>query len=199
MSESFTPYRWPEANQIARERQTYEEAWSLPQYGDFSPGMAALPWFEAEVALRPGASICDLGCGTGKAGVALSAKGFDVTLADITPAGLVADAQELRFAQQVIWEPIPASYDYIYCCDVLEHVPTEWTMLAITQMLQAARIGVCLSVGLEPDAYGALVGIPLHLTVQPFTWWRDHLRMLGTLRASCDRVSHALFYVAPRP
>jgi CRISPR/Cas system-associated exonuclease Cas4 (RecB family) len=40
---------------------------------------------------------------------------------------------------------------------------------------------VFLGIALVPDQFGVWMGTPLHLTVQPFTWWRDSLKELGTV------------------
>jgi hypothetical protein len=88
--------------------------------------------------------------------------------------------------------------DWVYCCDVLEHVPPQFTMLAIDQMLRVARLGVFLSIALVPDQFGVWVGEALHQTVQPFVWWRDSLREVGEVVDARDLLIHGVYVVRPR-
>jgi hypothetical protein len=125
---------------------------------------------------------------------------------DLTPDGLTPEAQRLPFVEAVLWRdlqpavrafahPNRTTVDYIYCCDVLEHLPPQFTMLAIDQLLRVAQRGVFLSISLVPDNFGAWVGAPLHQTVQSFTWWRDGLAELGTVLEARDLLSTGLYWV----
>jgi hypothetical protein len=80
---------------------------------------------------------------------------------------------------------------------LLEHVDEAMTMLAIARMLEASTRGVFLSISLVPDQFGILVGRPLHLTVKPFTWWRDRIRELGTIAECRDLIDAGLYLVTP--
>lgn len=186
----------------ATETRRYELVWdSLPTYGDHSPGMLVLPMFLDLVGTTAlPASVVDLGCGSGRVGVALSAQGFDVTLADLTPQGLSPEAKALPFKTVCVWHglrrQLGVSYlDYVFCVDVLEHVPEALTMLAVDQMLRVAEGGVFLGVALVPDEFGVQVGETLHQTVKRFVWWRDMLRELGTVHDARDLVGRAVFWV----
>jgi hypothetical protein len=69
--------------------------------------------------------------------------------------------------------------DWVYCCDVMEHLPLPFTMLAVSRMLDVAENGVFLSIYLEPDVFGAMIGKPLHQSVQSFVQWRNQLAAIG--------------------
>jgi hypothetical protein len=88
--------------------------------------------------------------------------------------------------------------DHVYCCDVLEHLPTQFTMLAVDQILRITKVGAYFSVFFEQDGYGPWVGRYLHLTVQPFVWWRDALREMGDVVEARDCHEFGIFYVRPR-
>lgn len=185
----------------AMERALYDEVLALEHYGDFSPGVAYLPAF-LDMIGRPrldGLRVLDAGCATGRGAIALAEAGAEVTLCDLTPSGLVPEAAAWPFVQACLWtDELLArapDVDYVVCCDVLEHVPPQFTMLAVHQLLRVAREAVFLSIALVPDNFGAWVGRALHQTVQPYPWWRDSLRELGTVVEARDLGSVGLFLV----
>jgi hypothetical protein len=91
--------------------------------------------------------------------------------------------------------PNRTRFDYVYCTDVLEHIPPQFTMLVIDQLLRVAHKGLFLNVSLVPDSFGMWVGEPLHQTVEGFVWWRDSLRELGTVVEARDLIQSAVFLV----
>lgn len=188
---------------FAREAAHYADVFdAVAAYRSFSPGLEYLPVFLEQVGAQRG-TLLDAGCGTGRAGLKLSELGFDVTLFDCTDAGLDPEARGLRFEQGNLWGKLPRPprwvlYDYAYCCDVLEHIPTAFAMLVVANLLRSVYRGVFLSIALTPDAFGAWTGRPLHLTVQNFSWWRDNLRELGRVREARDFLTTGIYYVEPR-
>jgi SAM-dependent methyltransferase len=196
---------------LATERATYDEVWhGISDYADYSPGESYLPIFLEHVGAEgKGRTVLDVGAGSGKASVKLVEDGFKVRMVDITNAGLIPEAQSLPYADACIWHdlaPVARAFghpnrtraDYVYCCDVLEHVPEQFTMLAIDQMLRVAKHGLFLSVALRPDDMGVWIGKHLHQTVQQFVWWRDSLKELGTVIEARDMIVTATFFVAPK-
>lgn len=191
----------------ARERQVYEEIWAVEAYGQHSPGEAYVDAFLAMSGAIGSQSVLDAGCGSGKGALALRSKGFvDVRLCDLTADGLVDDARSLPFTEACLWHHLSSQLgylaggkvDYVYCCDVLEHIPTAFTMLVVSRLLEVARRGVFLSIALVPDVFGAWVGTPLHQTVESFVWWRDHVKELGHLVECRDYQQTGLYLVEPR-
>lgn len=189
-----------------RERDTYAEMWTHDQYAGHSPGEQVLPLF-LDMAQIPASqqwpgSVLDAGCGSGKGTLALVERGFAVTACDLVDARVPeAIGVTVPFHQACLWQdlrPLTGFTDYVYCCDVLEHIPPEFTMLTITRLLQVARKGVFLHISLVPDGFGAYVGKALHQSVFPFTWWRDRLKELGDLVECRDLVSSGVYYMRPR-
>lgn len=187
----------------AREREQYSNLWqSVSRYGDHAPGEGYVDLFMAMSGAQSG-TVLDAGCGSGKGAIALDARGFDVAMTDLTGDGLTEEAAGLSaFAPSCLWRPIAdqlgspyRTFDWVYCCDVLEHVPTEYTLLTIARLLEVARQGVFLSIALVPDHFGLWVGKPLHQTVQPFTWWRDRIRGIGRLIECRDLLMTGLYLV----
>tara|TARA_R110000868_G_scaffold78701_18_gene224264 strand:- start:663 stop:1259 length:597 start_codon:yes stop_codon:yes gene_type:complete len=193
------------SNILSTERATYEQAFSVDAYSAYSPGEKYVPAFLAMAGLRQDdvglTKVLDAGCGSGKGGLALRKAGCAVTLCDFVDerSPEVRDHHALPFHQiETLWSPIPlGTFDYVYCTDVLEHVPPEFTMLTIARMLEVSRQGVFLSIALVPDGFGVWIGKSLHQTVRGFTWWRDNIATLGRIVECRDLLQTGLFYVEP--
>jgi SAM-dependent methyltransferase len=181
---------------LASERETYAQMWSaVEDYSAHAPGEQYLPLF-LQVA-QPPASVLDAGTGSGKGALALICNGFAVKACDFTDAGYRG---EVPFEQACLWSDLShvGRFDWVYCTDVLEHIPPQFTMLAIDQMLKVAKQGLFLTVSLVPDSFGVWAGKSLHQTVQPFTWWKDSLAEVGTVVEARDLISNAVFVVRPK-
>lgn len=186
---------------LAAERALYQDIWtSVEDYAAHAPGEMYLPIFLSLVGEPNGVTVLDAGTGSGKGALALVRAGFDVRLCDVTDAGLVDDATALPFTNACLWHDLSAigPVEYVYCTDVLEHVPPQFTMLAIRNLLAIANRGVFLTVSLVPDNFGVWAGKSLHQSVFPFTWWRDSLAEIGTVVDARDLVNNAVFLVEPR-
>lgn len=201
-------------SRIKDQQQTlYKDVWGrVEAYDRFSPGATHLPFF-LQHASPPG-TVLDAGCGNGAGAVALANAGFTVAMCDITitekalMTGLLAhevclwDAGDMSCLPYLCHIANDAfvdedKVDYTYCCDVLEHIPPEWTMLVIQNLLSITKKGLFLSIALVPDKFGLWVGEPLHRTVQPFVWWRDNLRELRSNVQARDLLQTGIFFVQP--
>jgi SAM-dependent methyltransferase len=146
-------------------------------------------------------SVLDAGCGTGRGALALQKLGFDVTLCDLTRNGLTASAEVLPFHETALWanlKRIVGFKEWVYCCDVLEHLPTPFVMLAVSRLLEVCRRGAFFSIGLNQDNFGVWVGKPLHQTVLSFQDWRDALGEVGTLVECRDLHSVGVYLLQPK-
>ncbi len=184
---------------IQQERETYESIWAMNAYREASsPGQMFVQMFTEMAKPRAGASILDAGCGGGKGAIALAEQGFDVSMCDLTNAGLDAGAMRFPFVQVPLWDkltPHVGFKDYAYCCDVLEHIPPQFTMLVVSRLLEVARKGVFLSISLMPDQHGVWVGRPLHLSIQTFPQWRDQLNTIGKVVECRDLLNTGVYFV----
>ena len=182
----------------ALEKQKYEKVWKIPSYRDHSPGDTMVKKFLEICRPYPNASVIDLGCGTGRASLKLKRAGLNVTGLDITGKALTRTArQKIPFTEAPLWSDWVGMYDFGFCCDVMEHIPIEYTMAALQRMHMNCR-EVFLHICLVPDSFGKMIGEPLHLTVMPFDWWLSHLQELGDVKDARDLVHNGLFHVRRR-
>lgn len=200
------------ADLVQQETAKYADLWvGVPSYAHASPGAQLVPLFLDMAGLTKDIlhryTVLDAGCGSGKGALALHAAGFpEVRLCDLTDAGLVEDAKPFRFHPTCLWDDLRvtcryvegSAFDYVYCCDVLEHIPPQFTMLVVSRLLEVARHGVFLSISLVPDVMGVWVGQTLHQTVQSFVWWRDSLAAVGDVIAARDLLTSGAYLVRPK-
>jgi SAM-dependent methyltransferase len=181
-------------------RRTYEDMWACDQYAAMSPGAQYVPVFRDMTQAESFSPILDAGCGSGKGLLALEAAGFArVRGCDVTDAGLLPQARRFVFHTQCLWEPMQGEMvDWVYCTDVLEHIPVAFTMLVVSRLLEVSLMGVFLSISFVPDAMGHWIGKPLHETVMPFVWWRDQLATVGELVEARDLLQGGAFLVRAR-
>ena len=175
----------------AAEFEKYERMWSVPEYSDYSPGETLVDTFMEMTGAQKGDSVIDLGCGTGRATSALQEKGLRATGFDITPKGL---QETIHFRQGCLWRKIGGQYDHGYCCDVMEHIPIEFTMLVLHQ-ISLVTPNLFLQICNIPDGFGRAIGEPLHLSVMPFQWWKAHLESFGEVLDARDLLTSSVFHV----
>ena len=174
-----------------KEADKYATIWEVPGYRDISPGEQYVDAFIKSVNLPAGASVIDLGCGAGAGGKALQSHFEVVHFLDLVKVNEDLDP----FIEQPLWKPIPLSYDFGYCCDVMEHLPTGYVCMVLHNIMEACD-EVFFSIALVPDHYGEFIGEELHLTVRPFTWWRELLKEFGELKDARDISHTGIFRVA---
>lgn len=177
------------------ERDKYASIWNIDDYSIFSPGKMYVEMFFDIANPSAGQSVLDVGAGAGAATRELKNRGLSVQGFDITTEGW--KHEDIRLLTGCIWRDLPKAsppYDFVYCCDVMEHIPTEFTALSVNEMLGTGAKGF-FSISFQHDHYGDFINAPLHLTVQPFRWWRDMLRELGTVYEARDLLGDGVFFV----
>lgn len=185
------------ADGAAQERAKYAEIWGIEAYQKaHSPGEENVDRFMKVMQPQQGKSLLDIGCGAGRAGLAFKERGLNIGWLDITSAALDPRVDVSQFIESPLWGRWPGGlhYDYGYCCDVMEHIPTEYVMLSVERILAACDVA-WLQISNLPDQFGALIGEPLHLTVQPFNWWKVRLATVGTIIDARDLCGMSLFVV----
>lgn len=170
------------------ERKKYEAVWSHDTYRHYSPGETMIPL--ARDFLRKPGTLVDIGCGTGRASLKWSKK-HRVTMLDFADN---APEVDLPFINTNIFGKWPKdAWDYGYCCDVLEHLPEDKVEKALINIRRHCN-KVFFTIHFDQDQLGSLVGHPLHLTVKPFTWWRDKLKEHFELKDARDLIGMGAFY-----
>jgi len=177
------------------ETDKYERAVDIPRYHVTSPGHDLIHTFAKISGCRSGETLIDFGCGPGKASRDLASEyGLKVSMFDLTPDALVDDCKHLPFYKGSLWRDLPGPAKYGYCCDVMEHLPEEFCLLAIKNMLEQCEY-VFMNISNVPENFGPSVGEIFHLTVQSYVWWRDHLREICEVIEARDLLLSTIFYV----
>lgn len=169
------------------EKRKYEKMWTNEPYRATSPGYDSVSDFLSYIKNKKGSadSLIDFGCGSGVAAIPFLEVGFKVSLVDIAENCLNENIHALTFLYPELitfflaplWE-LPCSLgksDWIYCIDVLEHLPPERVDKALSEMASKTKKGGALQVFLLDEEMGARVGETLHLTIKPLDWWLDKI------------------------
>jgi hypothetical protein len=171
------------------EREIYRQMWARPEYRAVAPGEQCASLFMAQARPKKGATVLDMGCGTGRGALSLAFfGGLNVTMLDFADNCLDDDirpmletqAHALRFVQADLTKPLPASAEYGYCTDVLEHIPPAQVDAVLDNTLKAAQ-HVFYQISTVDDVCGALIGHALHLSVHPYEWWLKKFNERGCL------------------
>ena len=155
------------------EADKYRRIWERDEYRKISPGM-----MEAERALtllymQPEQTLIDFGAGTGRATAFFRDKGLDVLAVDFAENALETS---VPFVNACLWDmPEGLSAELGYCCDVMEHIPTEKVADVLTGIRSRITGAVYFRIATRPDKMGKLIKSRLHLTVQSGEWWRRQL------------------------
>jgi len=183
-----------------QERDKYHEIWTtVPEYRINSPGLKNVERFMKIMRPNEGYTIIDIGSGECKAGLEFEKFGLRSWYLDITDAAKPEEIKKEKFILSPLWGnwkyPHSGSkWDYGFCCDVLEHIPPEYTMLCLANIIKNCQIS-WLQIALVEDVMGEAIGDVLHLTVRPFDWWLTRLGTLGTVLEARDLLETGLYVV----
>ena len=179
------------------EAEKYGKIWQVPSYRNYSPGDSFSVLFPRDVTP---ASIVDIGCGTGRVMLKFLKKGFRPYLLDIAPNCLDKEVEEKlgkNFEVANLWENwgrLDFLFHYGFCCDVMEHIPTEKVDSFLYQISNHCKY-VFFSICNVEDGFGKEIGEELHLTVKPFLWWRDKMEEMGEILDGRDLLTNSVFFV----
>ena len=167
------------------EQEKYEKLWGgHPAYRAVAPGQLHADKFLEFAKPTAQQTIIDYGCGTGRGALAIQRGcGAAVTMLDFADNCLDRQVakqlgERFRFCRHDLTKPLSEVADLGYCTDVMEHVPPQDVDKVLTNIGTAAK-KVYFAISTVPDVMGALVGEPLHLTVESPFWWHDKLKEVG--------------------
>ena len=187
------------------EKDLYKMMWERPEYRVVAPGENIAHEFLKQAKPKPGATVLDLGCGTGRGGLNLAFfGGMDVTMVDFAGNCLDADIvpmletqkHAIRFVEADLSEPLPVKAAYGYCTDVMEHIRPHHVDRVIDNCLAACQ-HVFFQISTVDDICGVLIGHKLHLSVHPYKWWLQKFKEKDcVIHWSQETENTCLFYVS---
>lgn len=172
--DGLLPHMWRTPAADLDEKAKYKRMWSFDAYRVMSPAEQIVDFIDQHAPHR-NCIVIDFGCGTGRAMVELTKRGFHVIGVDFADNCRDEAAKELPFLEWDLSLPCPLRAPYGYCCDVMEHIPPE-QIDAVLRTLRDSAETVLFRIEYEPDRMGKLIGAKLHLTVQPEAWWLAKLK-----------------------
>lgn len=181
----------------AEEKAKYQKMWGFDSYRERSPGMRHLADALHRLKPIPNSSIVDLGCGTGRVSAALQAQGFNVTAVDI--AANACTEFDGEFISACLWL-LPADmgrFEYGFCADVLEHVPTDRIPLTLQKISEHVEL-VYFQIANFVCHEGDKIGEHLHLTVKPLAWWKAELQQYFDVIEAVANPKHHVFVCKSR-
>lgn len=186
-------------NTVEKEKDKYRRMWEVSHYKETSPGLLLSELFVEISNCKSGESLIDLGCGEGVAGKFFrDYKNLDVEFLDLVRVlSEEVDNGSVKFWETALWYHdwiLPNKRKYAYCCDVLEHIPTEYTMLCLSNIIRSSEYSF-LNISTTDDHMGRFIGESLHLTVKPYEWWKERVEEFGEIIDARDFVNAAIFYV----
>lgn len=156
------------------ERLKYEQMWSVDTYRNVSCGLRNVDEAVEKLGMKPGATLADFGCGTGRCVKWFRDHGLDARGVDIAGNALEED---VPFTLAALWDvqKLPR-VEYGFSVDVMEHIPTDKVDATLRAIYEACSVGCYLDIDTLPDAFGINIGKTLHLTVQPAEWWEARVK-----------------------
>jgi hypothetical protein len=175
--DGLLPAMWNAKPENMTERDKYRTLWQFDTYRIYSPGEELVPVAAANFT-APG-PVIDFGCGTGRAALALKDAGFDVLLVDFASNCRDEEAADLPFIEwDLSRKGLPYRAPYGICSDVMEHIPADQVSSVVHTIMSSAG-KVAFQISTTPDAFGGMIGTPLHLSVHDASWWRALFVRLG--------------------
>jgi 2-polyprenyl-3-methyl-5-hydroxy-6-metoxy-1,4-benzoquinol methylase len=162
--------------------------------------------FMQQFGIKKGDEVLDLGCGTGRAAKVMCKAGIFVHGMDLTTNSLNEDMKELDnfyFSQECLWQLGTKVHqtDYIFCADVMEHIPEKLVHPVLFQIAKKMLKGGFFSISTALETCGPkFINQQLHMTVRGGRWWADQLKRYWEVSFAQDPSNNVnyLYYVKVR-
>lgn len=184
-----------------KEKAKYQKMWGVSEYRRYSPGEAGVSLFTGFFPLEDNETLIDFGCGTGRAARKLAGVGLQVTMVDITKDALdfnpELDFPRIGFVEASLWE-LPDTLkpaEWVFSTDVLEHIPPGKVDASLDAIASRTLKGGHMTVSVVKDGFGDMIGETLHLTVQPFEWWKDKIEARWEVLEALEHGNSVSFFV----
>lgn len=180
-----------------REREKYEEIWNHKNYRKFSPGERLVDDAFKLMGMDEHNTLIDFGCGTGRAANKFK-KDYGMQVAGIDHAKNCLDSDvNINVLNACLWninELCPdISFDWGYCTDVMEHIPTEKVNDVISNISRIVTKGCFFNIATRDDDMGVLIGRKLHMTVANAEAWDRILNKYFSNVARIEKQGEAIF------
>lgn len=137
------------------------------------------------------ATAIDYGCGKGlQYGKVLEIPGYDIPMS--LEGALGYRVTKYDPAVPAFDTPPEGPADFVWCTDVLEHIPEEDISFIVTELSRLAIKGVFVTVGTYPAKKHLPNGENAHVCIKPTEWWVHRFKALQE-RADASRTSDQPF------
>ena len=159
------------------EQALYERVWKTDAYRKVAPGLRYVePFLEACAVTAATDRILDVGCGTGRAAKRLMDLGYQVRAVDLAGNCLDADLlEQVPFQRVDVTQDAPQDAEWVFCVDMLEHLPTASVPKALAWLKGTMRKGAFLVIPM----FASTCEEGLHKTVADTEWWAEQFRRGG--------------------
>lgn len=170
----------------------YKKMWEDPDYHVHSPGLRKIQHFYRTFNPPGNAKVIDLGSGSGQAAKHLREEGsLKVLMVDLVENALNEDVKAamlpgfLDFMQACLWaddmDVAADEFDYLYCTDVMEHIPEEKVPAVLVNAFNCLKPGGggVFNISTVGDGYGQRIGEILHVTIREPQYWLTALQGAG--------------------
>ncbi len=182
--DGLLPWVSQKSSETITEQEKYQSMWEMDAYRNVAPGEMVASLFCLAANPKPSDWVIDFGAGTGRGALKIhETQGCKVLMLDFADNCLDEKVRgalndKFRFAICDLTKPIPHKAKYGFCTDVMEHIEPEKVDDVLRNIMQSCDKAF-FQISTVPDTMGALIGHPLHLTVEPSEWWREKFKSLG--------------------
>jgi len=154
------------------EQDKYRRMYNVDSYKVNSPALRQIHILKGIAEHIKAKRILDTGCGTGRALKEFIDDGYDAIGIDITNNAHINEVDN-----HVLCIPIhrykSEAYDFIYCVDVMEHIPEPLIDLTLENLSKLCGKIIYFDIALFHDPFGQIIGEELHPSIFNSNVWQE--------------------------